>query len=41
LPSTSAATACQKLSQKTSTASTPTNTVANFMFGDVQIQACW
>src|SRR3954452_8926338 len=38
VPSTSEATAFQKLSPKTATDSTPTNTVANSKFGDIQVQ---
>ena len=33
-----ASTACQKLNPKTATASTPTKTVANSRFGEIQVQ---
>ena len=39
VPSTSASTACPKPSPNTSTASTPTKTVANSMFGEVQVHS--
>ena len=41
LPSTSAATACQKDSLNCTTASTPTKTVANSRLGEAQVHSSW
>jgi hypothetical protein len=38
VPSTIASRACQKLRPKNATPMTPTNTVANSKFGEVQVQ---
>ena len=41
VPMAIASTACQNVSPKNSTQMMPTNTVANSMFGDVQVQSSW
>ena len=38
VPTTMASSACQKFSPKNATPITPTNTVANSKFGEVQVQ---
>ena len=41
VPITMASTACQKFSPKMATPMTPTKTVANSKFGEVQVQNSW